>query len=316
MLYEKFDYILTVAEELNLTRAAKRLYISQPTLTQYINRLEAELGVQLFDRSKTPISITEAGHYYIEEMKKISFAERNLRSNIQRIDNPRHSLIIGIGQVRGSHWIPLVLPAFCEVHPDVNIQVVQYLEANIADALEKGEIDLGIGVFQSFKSNLNIELLVHEKLFLVAHKKFGLIPESERKLNNPDHLMTISPSLLTQKPFIIPHVGNGLYSAYEQLISIHHIQPSRTIAVNNLSTGLRLVMKGLGIQLISGPVLQAEHYNKDDLTDLDFFTVDNMLSTRVCTAVYSPDNKNQSLIQDFIRILRSELDQKQNIQNN
>ena len=52
MLYEKLDYVLAIAEEQNLTRAAKKLYISQPTLTMYLNRLEENLGVKLFDRKK------------------------------------------------------------------------------------------------------------------------------------------------------------------------------------------------------------------------------------------------------------------------
>lgn len=56
MLYEKLDYVLAIAEEQNLTRAAKKLYISQPTLTMYLNRLEENLGVKLFDRRKTPIT--------------------------------------------------------------------------------------------------------------------------------------------------------------------------------------------------------------------------------------------------------------------
>ena len=70
MLYEKWNYVLAIAEEQNLTRAAKRLFISQPALTLYLNRLEKELGVKLFDRSRTPILLTEAGKYYVEQMKK------------------------------------------------------------------------------------------------------------------------------------------------------------------------------------------------------------------------------------------------------
>lgn len=61
MSLEGFEYILAVAEERNLTRAAKRLFISQPSLTQYSNRLEAELGVRLFNRNSTPITLTPAG---------------------------------------------------------------------------------------------------------------------------------------------------------------------------------------------------------------------------------------------------------------
>ena len=60
MMYEKLDYVLAVAGgSINLTRAAKKLYISQPTLALYLNRLEAELGVRLFDRSRVPIVLTK-----------------------------------------------------------------------------------------------------------------------------------------------------------------------------------------------------------------------------------------------------------------
>lgn len=75
MLYEKLNYIIAIAEERNLTQAAKRLYISQPTLTLYLNRLENELGVKLFDRSKSPVTLTDAGAYYLEKMKKIYASE-------------------------------------------------------------------------------------------------------------------------------------------------------------------------------------------------------------------------------------------------
>lgn len=61
MRLDKLDYVLALAEERNLTRAARKAFISQPALTNYINRLEEQLGVKLFDRSVTPIEITRAG---------------------------------------------------------------------------------------------------------------------------------------------------------------------------------------------------------------------------------------------------------------
>ena len=79
MLYEKLDYVIAIAEEQNLTRAAKKLYISQPTLTMYLNRLEESLGVQLFDRKKNPVLLTHAGKHYIEKMREIAEAEQILR---------------------------------------------------------------------------------------------------------------------------------------------------------------------------------------------------------------------------------------------
>ena len=99
-----------MAEERNLTRAARKAFISQPTLTNYINRLEEQLGVKLFDRSVTPIEITRAGALYIEQMKKIQLAETNLRNELRILGSMETVFHLGIGATRGNHWLPLLLP--------------------------------------------------------------------------------------------------------------------------------------------------------------------------------------------------------------
>lgn len=78
MMIDKMDYIFAIAREQNLTRAAKRLFVAQSTLTMYLNRVEQELGIKLFDRSKTPILPTPAGALCIEELKKIRQIEARL----------------------------------------------------------------------------------------------------------------------------------------------------------------------------------------------------------------------------------------------
>ena len=68
-LSDRLNYLTTLAEEQSITRAAARLFISQPALTAFLNRTEEELGVRLFDRSTTPIRITKAGAYYLSELE-------------------------------------------------------------------------------------------------------------------------------------------------------------------------------------------------------------------------------------------------------
>ncbi|MCD8121352.1 MAG: LysR family transcriptional regulator [Clostridiales bacterium] len=306
MLYEKLNYILTIAEEQNLTRAAKRLFISQPTLTLYLNRLEAELGVKLFDRSHTPVTLTEAGAYYVEEMKKISSSEQYLYSNIRLIANPNQTLSIGIGQVRGHHWLPMILPTFCSIHPDVSIQVIQGAENYMSEALQNRQIDLVFGVLPASVSNLETEDLMYEKMYLIAHRKYGLIPQDLRSETSAEHPYTLQPEALNGLPFIIPQVSNGLYNSYESLIMKNGISPSRTISVSNLNTGLQLAVAGLGVQLLSGSILQMGT-NASAMECLDFCTIDGMPDTRKCVAAYNRDNKKKHLIRDVIRIVRQEV---------
>jgi DNA-binding transcriptional LysR family regulator len=307
MMYEKLNYVLTIAEELNLTRAAKKLYISQPTLTLYLNRLEAELGVQLFDRSRTPIVLTDAGSFYIEKMKAIYDAEQALKNDIRMIADPKQTLVIGIGQVRGHHWLPRILPKFCELYPDVNIQIMQATEQQTAKSLRTGEIDVAIGVLPSTLSDLTIVDLMYEDLYFVAHRKFGLVPEELRAQYCAEHPYTIRPESLDQLPFIQPRVTNGLYDSYEKLVLQNHIRPSRTISVSNLNTGFMLARQGLGVQLLSGSILQMNEAQFINYEELDFCVFDSMLSTRKCVAAYATDNIKKELIQTVIQIILTDI---------
>lgn len=304
MLYEKLNYIIAIAEERNLTQAAKRLYISQPTLTLYLNRLENELGVKLFDRSKSPVTLTDAGAYYLEKMKKIYASEQALRSQIHFIANPTQTLLVGIGQVRGHHWLPLFLPTFCSIHPDINVQIVQETEQQMYEDLQKQKLDVGIGVFPA-STDIEMVEIMEETLFFAAHRKFGLIPDHLRGKHDMKNPYIVQPDQLNGLPFIIPQVSNGLYDTYETILQNNQIHPSRTISINNLSTGLLLNVKGLGVQLLSGSVVYFSH--EPGVNQLDLFLLENMPETRKCTAIYQGSNIKQKLIQDLIRTLKNEV---------
>lgn len=304
MLYEKLNYIIAIAEERNLTQAAKRLYISQLTLTLYLNRLENELGVKLFDRSKSPVTLTDAGAYYLEKMKKIYASEQALRSQIHFIANPTQTLLVGIGQVRGHHWLPLFLPTFCSIHPDINVQIVQETEQQMYEDLQKQKLDVGIGVFPA-STDIEMVEIMEETLFFAAHRKFGLIPDHLRGKHDMKNPYIVQPDQLNGLPFIIPQVSNGLYDTYETILQNNQIHPSRTISINNLSTGLLLNVKGLGVQLLSGSVVYFSH--EPGVNQLDLFLLENMPETRKCTAIYQSGNIKQKLIQDLIRTLKNEV---------
>ena len=301
MLYEKLNYIIAIAEERNLTQAAKRLYISQPTLTLYLNRLENELGVKLFDRSKSPVTLTDAGAYYLEKMKKIYASEQALRSQIHFIANPTQTLLVGIGQVRGHHWLPLFLPTFCSIHPDINVQET---EQQMYEDLQKQKLDVGIGVFPA-STDIEMVEIMEETLFFAAHRKFGLIPDHLRGKHDMKNPYIVQPDQLNGLPFIIPQVSNGLYDTYETILQNNQIHPSRTISINNLSTGLLLNVKGLGVQLLSGSVVYFSH--EPGVNQLDLFLLENMPETRKCTDIYQGGNIKQKLIQDLIRTLKNEV---------
>lgn len=302
MLYDKLEYVIAVAEERNLTKAAQRLYISQPTLSMYLNRLEDELGAKLFDRTKSPIAITQAGQFYLQKMKQIAFAERTMRRDLQFISHPSQTFVVGIGQYRGHHWLPLILPDFCALHPDVNIQLVQTAEDAIYEGLQQQRIDLVIGAYPTASQEFTLEELMFEKLFLAASRKLGIIPESIRDQYSCEHPYRARPEQLRGLPFVMPAIGHGMYSICETIIQDNRLNPCRTISVSNLGTGIQLTASGLGIQLLSGPAL--EQIPTIDPAQMDFFIIKGMPEYRRCVAIYHPESIKLEFIQDFLHIAR------------
>ena len=175
MLHEKLDYVLAVAEERNLTKAAQRLYISQPTLSMYLNRLEQELGTKLFDRTKTPVVITPAGQYYVQKMKQVALAEQVIREELRTMSHPMQTFVVGIGQVRGNYWLPIVLPEFCRCHPEVAVQLHEQGESGLEDGVRQGEIDLAFGVLNTSYPELCYEKLADEQVVLAVPRSFDCV---------------------------------------------------------------------------------------------------------------------------------------------
>lgn len=305
MLLDKVDYLIAVAEEANLTRAAQRLYVSQPALTTYLNRLENELGVKLFDRSKSPIKVTPAGSYYIQQMKKIRIEEQLLRKDVQAIATPAQVINLGIGQVRGFHWLPTLLSIFCARHPNININIMQTVETQTVDLLRNGQMDLGIGVLPPALDELNIVELSRETWVLTAHRTFGLIPPQERDRYDISHPYCIDGHKLFGLPFIMPAIGNGLYNASNYILQNYDPNPSRIISTNNLSTGLYFAACGLGIQLTYRS--RWPQTGIIGLNDLDFFTVDKMPPDNRCVAAYHPHSVKKELLTEIIEILQEDV---------
>lgn len=309
MLYEKLDYVIAIAEEQNLTRAAKKLYIAQPTLTMYLNRLEESLGVQLFDRRKNPVLLTPAGRYYMEKMKEIAEAEQVLRGELHTVRDPAQTFRIGCARVRGHYWLPLLLRGLTERYPEPNIVITLGSEQQLQKLLERQSLDLAIGSFSGLPEGdipLTMKDVAYEKILLVAHKRFGLVPADDRESNSPYHPFLLDPLRLRQLPFIAPPPANGMYPSFQKMIGLYNIQPSRSIVVDTMTTGLMMVEQGLGVQLISAGILVALS-SEERRSALDYCVLPDFPESKKCCVAWREDTKLLPLIIETVDILKKEV---------
>ena len=138
-------YFLAVAEELNITRAARRLNISQPPLTQQIKALEAELGVILIDRSAYRIALTDAGRVFAGEAARIRDAVRDAAGLVRSAARGSRGRV-RVGFTESASFNPLVTSAlrgFRAAYPQVEISLEEHPSTDLATELREGGIDVG-----------------------------------------------------------------------------------------------------------------------------------------------------------------------------
>ncbi len=138
-------YITTIAEYGNITKASERLYIAQPTLSRYIQRLEASLGVELFKRTPDGLKITYAGELYVQTAYKILNEYKILESKLIAESNLLVGrLTVGTTSYLGSIVLPYLLSGFEEKYPDIELSIIEGLSYELENELTRGSLDLAI----------------------------------------------------------------------------------------------------------------------------------------------------------------------------
>lgn len=302
MSLDKFDYVLALAEERNLTRAAKKTFISQPALTNYINKLESQLGIKLFDRTVTPIQITRAGALYIERMKKIQMAENNLFSELRALGSQETVFHFGIGATRGSHWLPFLIPEFCRRHPEVALQLHEHGEAFLEDGVRQGEIDLAFGALNTSYPEVVYEKLTDEQVLLAVPRSYPCVSSLSPLQATPKSPILLDAGLVSGLPFLLPYPGNGFYRCAQMLMTQAGVKPGRILNYTNMNTAYQLSAKGVGCLFITPALF--DRFLPHLQTQLAFCTLQEPVYTRSSVAAYQADNPRRELIAEMIALTR------------
>lgn len=305
MTPDKLNYLLILAEEQNITRAAKRLFITQPTLTAFLNRLENELGVLLFDRKHTPVHLTRSGQLYIESMKRIVLAEQQLKEELRTHENPQDKVIIGIGHIHSEMWCPRLIRLFLERHPAVNIQIQEGQEAHLMQKLKNEEIDLFMGHIVIDTVNFHFEELCRENMILMVPRHFLELTADELQGNSPQNPYMLDPAVIQEFPVIAPAMSQGLYLNFQQLINQYHIHPKRIISTSNMVTAVNFLADGLGYLYNSEILL--ENIDPDKRGQIIFCTLPRLSNFRKYYAGYSDDNPNRPYLIELIDIMKENI---------
>ncbi|MEM6321869.1 MAG: LysR substrate-binding domain-containing protein [Bacteroidota bacterium] len=173
MTLNQLTYIIAVDKHRHFAKAARACFVTQPTLSMMIHKLEEELGVKIFDRSKKPVIPTEIGIKIIEQAHKALLESRRIEELVDRYKGVLEGqLRLGIIPTLAPYLLPLFITTFLEKYPLIRLKIAEYTTENIIDKLEKGEIDVGILVTPLHHKNIEELPLFYETFMIYSSHEY------------------------------------------------------------------------------------------------------------------------------------------------
>lgn len=236
-------YFVAVAEELHFGRAAARLNISQPPLSQQIQALEQEIGARLLARTNRSVALTAAGKQFLADSRQILGLVNDAAARAERLHQGEAGEL-RIGFTSSAPFIKAVsdtLSLFRQDYPDVHLQTREMNTREQLAPLSEGALDVGLLRNTLLPEALNHELILREPLM-------AMIPRDHRLAQKP----VVSLAELAHEPFVFfdPHVGTGLYDDILGMMRRYHLTPVITQEVGEAMTIIGLVAAGLGVSIL------------------------------------------------------------------
>lgn len=242
------EYFLAVAEELNITRAARRLYISQQSLSNHISNLEKDFDVQLFNRTM-PLTLTYAGRALkIRAKQLLDLKDETYRELADIKDFTIGQLSIGVSHTRGRFLLPAILPAYREKFPNIELHLIEGNSSELNTSLIHGEIDLMIDLLPFKAENIETVPICEEEIFLVVPDQIldryfpGRQEEIKKELEENADIQ-----LLKDCPYLLINKGNRIRTIADEIFEEAQLNPAVLLETENIETVLALAAKGMGI---------------------------------------------------------------------
>ena len=175
MNLQQIKYIIAVDNCKNFARAADKCFVTQPTLSMMIKKLETELGIKIFDRGKKPVLTTKIGSRIVAQAKKILAESARLKEIIhEETGEISGELKIGIIPTLAPYLLPLFLNAFAQKNPGVRLSIAEHITPDIINRLTSGELDLGILATPLNDERIIEHNLFYEKFYLYVSKSYDM----------------------------------------------------------------------------------------------------------------------------------------------
>lgn len=245
----ELEYITTVAQTQNITRAADRLFISQPALSQAIKRVENELGIRIFDRSGGRMKLTDEGQCVISAAIRIQKELRDMENQVQNVSDLKSgTLALGVPHHLGAYIAPQAMAAYHKRYPGIVIKLFEAAPQDLEKMLTSGHVDVAVIPLPLHDPKICYEPFMIDHMVLAMHSRHELNGLAYQKRGSGKKYFNLKDA--EHAPFIMAEQGRRIRVASDAVLHKAGIHPEEAYQSVNVEMIKRLVAVGLGVTLL------------------------------------------------------------------
>jgi len=310
-MFRGMEYVYAVYKEKSFSKAAEKLFISQPSLSANVKREEQCVGYPIFDRSTKPLGLTEPGKKYIETVEKILSMQNEFSEYIDDLgDLKTGKLVLGGSSLYSSWVLPPLMGQFAKKYPQVQLELIEETTVNLRKMLQNGEIDFLLDNCELEDEIFERQLYRKEYLVLAVPKhfkindgleEFQISVESIRELSFLRELVpSVDLSLFAREPFILLKPENDTRIRAMELCKQCEFTPNVVFELDQQMTSYNITCSGMGISFISNTLIS----KVPESSDVVYYKLGDKLSCRNLYFYWKRNSYFSRVMQEFLRLTR------------
>ena len=308
------EYIYEVYREKSFSRVAKNLFISQPSLSARVKKVEVSLGYEIFDRSTKPIGLTEFGLEYIKSVEKILEIEDNFENYLNDLGDLKAGKVsIGGTSLFISHVLPFIISEFSKKYPKVELNIVEDNTVELENSLASGELDIVIDNYQFDPEIYDRQILMKDHIILVVPSSYKSNKNlSEYKLNYDsiiskeylnDKFKSVKLDNFKDEPFIFLKEGNDTRIKADSICQSENFNPNIIFELDQQITSYNLSINGVGISFISDILIKSI----GKTAEVCYYKLPKEFTSREIYFFYKHNRYLKQATREFLKMARADI---------
>lgn len=309
-MFQGMEYVYEVYKEKSFSKAAANLFISQPSLSANVKRVEKRIGYPIFDRSTKPLQLTPCGEQYILAIENILEVQKGFETFIRDLgDLKTGSLNIGGSNFFSSWILPPLIADFSRKYPSIKISLVEESTSNLAVLLQSGKLDLMIDNCDLDERIFDRQIYQKEHLLLTVPRSYP-VNDALRSYQVPiasirnghflsDSILPVPISSFKNEPFIVLKADNDTGKRAFHIFQEKHFSPNVAFRLDQQMTAYNIACSGMGITFIGDLLLSRVPVNPE----LVFYKLPEKICSRNVYFYWKKGRYLSKAMEEFLKTL-------------